>query len=374
MKIGIVCYPTYGGSGIVATELGLKLAKMGHEIHFISYALPTRLNNFQPNVFFHDVEMPHYPLFEFQLYTLALVGKIIDVAKYEKIDILHVHYAIPHAISGYLASQILEKEHKIKLVTTLHGTDITLIGLEPSFHPIVKFSLEHSDKITAVSGYLKEKTIQHFDTGKEIEVIPNFVDTRLYKRADYPELKKNIAPNNEKILIHVSNFRAVKRVCDVVKIFAEVLAVEPSKLLMVGDGPERNAAEKLAIELGIERHVNFLGKQTSLIELLSVSDIFLLPSQTESFGLSALEAMSCGVPVIGSNIGGIPEVVEHNESGFVAELGDIKRMAKYIIELFNKPKKWESFSQSARKRAVELFDIELIVPKYENLYRELLEP
>ena len=373
MKIGMVCYPTYGGSGIVATELGIELAKMGHEVHFISYALPTRLNNFQDNVFFHDVEIPNYPLFEFHLYTLALVGKIIDVVKYEKIDILHVHYAIPHAVSGYLARQILLKDYNLKLITTLHGTDITLLGLEPSFHPIIKFSLEHSERITAVSSYLKEKTIQHFNTGKDIDVIPNFVDTTVYKRGDYPELKKQIAPNDEKILIHISNFRTVKRVCDVVKIFNEVLKKIPSKLLLVGDGPDRIGAENLARELGIQNHIKFLGKQTSLVELLSISHVFLLPSQSESFGLSALEAMSCGVPVVASNIGGIPEVVDHNESGFVAELGDTKRMARYTIELLEKPKKWEGFSINARKRAVELFDIKLIVPRYEELYKELLE-
>jgi len=332
------------------------------------------MNNFQDNVFFHDVEIPNYPLFEFHLYTLALVGKIIDVVKYEKIDILHVHYAIPHAVSGYLARQILLKDYNLKLVTTLHGTDITLIGLEPSFHPIIKFSLEHSDRITAVSSYLREKTIQHFNTGREIDVIPNFVDTSIYKRQEYPGLKKLVAPNDEKILIHISNFRTVKRVCDVVKIFNEVLKKIPSKLLLVGDGPDRIAAENLARELGIQKHIKFLGKQTSLVELLSISHVFILPSQSESFGLSALEAMSCGVPVVASNIGGIPEVVGHNETGFVAELGDVSRMARYTIELLEKPKKWESFSINARKRAIELFDIKLIVPKYENIYRELFEP
>ncbi|TAL71077.1 MAG: N-acetyl-alpha-D-glucosaminyl L-malate synthase BshA [Bacteroidetes bacterium] len=372
MKIGIVCYPTYGGSGIVATELGLELARKGHHVHFISYALPTRLNTFQDNVFFHDVEIPNYPLFEFHLYTLALVGKIIDVVKYEKIDILHVHYAIPHAVSGYLANQILQKDYSLKLVTTLHGTDITLLGLEPGFHPIIKFSLEHSDRITAVSSFLREKTIQHFNTGKEIDVIPNFVNTSLYNRFAQPGLKKNIAPNDEKIFIHISNFRTVKRVCDVIKVFNEVNKQIPSKLLLVGDGPDRIPAENLARELGIQNHIKFLGKQTSLVELLSVSDVFLLPSQSESFGLSALEAMSCGVPVIGSNIGGIPEVVEHNETGFVAELGDVKRMAKYALELLQNSKKWHIFSSNARKRAVELFDTNLIVPKYETLYNELL--
>jgi N-acetyl-alpha-D-glucosaminyl L-malate synthase BshA len=374
MKIGMVCYPTYGGSGIVATELGIELAKMGHEVHFISYALPTRLNTYQDNVFFHDVEIPNYPLFEFHLYTLALVGKIIDVVKYEKIDLLHVHYAIPHAVSGYLANQILLKDYNLKLITTLHGTDITLLGMEPGFHPIIKFSLEHSDKITAVSDYLRQKTIQHFNSGKDINVIPNFVDTSVYKRGEYPALKKLIAPNDEKILVHISNFRTVKRVCDVIKIFNEVLKKIPSKLLLIGDGPDRIAAENLARQLSIQKHIKFLGKQTSLVELLSISHIFLLPSQSESFGLSALEAMSCGVPVVASNIGGIPEVVAHNETGFLAELADVNRMAKYTIELLEKPKKWLAFSINARNRAVDLFDIKSIVPKYEELYRQLLEP
>ncbi|MFA6571677.1 MAG: N-acetyl-alpha-D-glucosaminyl L-malate synthase BshA, partial [Bacteroidota bacterium] len=352
--------------------LGLYLAKNNHEIHFISYALPTRLNQFQKNIFFHDVEMPNYPLLEFQLYSLALVGKIIDVVKYEKLDVLHVHYAIPHAISGYLAQQILAPFHNLKLITTLHGTDITLVGMEPSFQPIVKFSLEHSDVITSVSKYLKEKTEQNFSTDKNIEIIPNFVDTNLYYRQSLPELKNQIAPNNEKILIHISNFRPVKRVTDVIRIFAEVLSYRPSKLLLVGDGPDRKEAELLCIELGIQCHVKFLGKQTSLVELLSISDIFLLPSQSESFGLSALEAMSCGVPVIASNIGGIPEVVSHNETGFLSELGDVQRMAKYALELLDKDKKWLVFSENSRQRAVKLFDSSIVVPKYENIYNQLI--
>ena len=373
MKIGIVCYPTYGGSGILATELGHYLAFMGNEVHFISYGQPARLDRFQAQVFYHEVEIPHYPLFEFQLYTLALTGKIVDVVKYEKLDIIHAHYAIPHAVSAYLAKDILKPVHDLKIMTTLHGTDITLIGLEQSFHPIIKHALDQSDSITAVSNYLKEKTIQNFNTSKNIEKIPNFVDTNIYRPHNYPQLKRQIAPNGEKILIHVSNFRPVKRVLDVIKIFAEVQKVHPSILLMVGDGPDRAEAEKYCRELNICDYVRFLGKQLSFIELLSVSDIFLLPSQSESFGLSALEAMSCGVPVVASNIGGIPELIEHGETGFVAEFGDTSRMAKYVIELFDNPKKHQAFAENARLRAIEQFDSKIVIPKYVEAYEKMLK-
>lgn len=372
MKIGIVCYPTYGGSGIVATELGRLLAGNNHQVHFISYSLPTRLDSFQENIYYHAVEIPHYPLFEFNLYTLALTGKIIDVAKYEKIDLLHVHYAIPHAISGFLAKDILNQSDSLKLVTTLHGTDITLVGLEPAFQPIVKYSLEHSDAITSVSEYLAQKTYQHFHTGKKIEVIPNFVDTNFYQRQHYPFLRKQFANEDEAILIHISNFRPVKRVPDTIKILAEVLKTNNAKLLLIGDGPDRTEAEKIVRELGVSKNVRFLGLQTSLIELLSISDIFLLPSQSESFGLSALEAMSCGVPVVASNIGGIPEVVFHGETGYVAELGDIERMAKYVVSLLDNKKKWQIFSENARQVAVEKFDSLKILPKYLDLYESIL--
>lgn len=372
MKIGIVCYPTYGGSGIVATELGHLLAGNNHQVHFISYSLPTRLDSFQENIYYHAVEIPHYPLFEFNLYTLALTGKIIDVAKYEKIDILHVHYAIPHAISGYLAKDILYGTDNLKLITTLHGTDITLVGLEPAFHPIVKYSLDKSDAVTSVSNYLAQKTYQHFNTEKKIEVIPNFVDTNLYKRLHYPFLRKQFADEDEAILIHISNFRPVKRVPDTIKILAEVSKTHNAKLLLIGDGPDRSEAEKLVRELNLASKVRFLGLQTSLVELLSISDIFLLPSQSESFGLSALEAMSCGVPVVASNIGGIPEVVFHGETGYVAELGDIERMAKYVVSLIENKKKWKIFSENARQIAVDKFDSFKILPKYQELYDSLL--
>lgn len=372
MKIGIVCYPTFGGSGVLATELGVGLAKNGHQVHFISYAQPMRLSSFHENIIFHAVEIPHYPLFEFHLYTLALAGKIIDVVKYEDIDILHVHYAIPHAVSGFLSRDILGKKN-LKLVTTLHGTDITLVGLEPSFLPIVRYALERSDSITAVSSHLREKTLQHFTFRNDIEVIPNFVDTSIYTRNIKQSIKNSLAPSNEKIIIHISNFRKVKRVVDVVKIFKVITEKVNAKLIMVGDGPEASAAEAMCRELELCGRVRFLGQQSGLPEILSTADLFLLPSQSESFGLSALEAMSCGVPVIASNIGGIPEVVSHAENGFLAEMGDTERMGRYAIELLTNEKKWKVFSDNARKRAVEEFDINKIVPKYENLYERILE-
>ncbi|GDX65829.1 N-acetyl-alpha-D-glucosaminyl L-malate synthase BshA [Chlorobiota bacterium] len=373
MKIGIVCYPTYGGSGVVATELGIALAKRGHEVHFITYAQPMRLDRFQDNIFYHEVEQPNYPLFEFQLYSLALAGKIVDVVRYEHLDILHVHYAIPHAISGYLAKQILKDKTTLKLVTTLHGTDITLIGLEPTFLPLVKFSLDQSDAVTAVSRFLAEKTKTGFMTKSEQIVIPNFIDTNVYHRMECTNIRGQIAPNKEKILMHVSNFRPVKRVLDTIYILQEVLKILPAKLVLVGDGPDRAEAERLARDLGIWEHVKFLGKQNALPEILSAADVFLLTSQSESFGLAALEAMSCGVPVVATNIGGIPEVITHDESGFIAELGDIKRMAKYTLDLLTHPRKWQEFSNNARKRAVDHFDTQLIVPMYESLYQKLLE-
>lgn len=368
MKIGMICYPTYGGSGIVATELGISLAERGHEVHFISYAMPMRLDTFKNNIYFHEVEIPHYPLLEFQLYTLALTGKIIDVMKYEKLDVIHAHYAIPHAVSSILTKQILPDKN-IKLVTTLHGTDITLIGLEPAFAPIVKFSIENSDRVTAVSKFLKEKTHQNFNIEKDISVVPNFIDTNIYKRIQCADLKKRFAEQGEHILVHISNFRPVKRVPDTVRILHKVLSEGiKAKLILIGDGPERSETEKLVRELGLTENVKFLGKQSAFIELLSCADVFLLPSQSESFGLSALEAMSCGVPVVASSIGGIPEVVLHGETGYVAELGDTDRMARYVIELLTNKKKWLIFSNNSRKRAEENFNIDKIIPMYEDIY------
>ncbi len=374
LRIGIVCYPTYGGSGVVATELGKALARRGYQVHFITYALPWRLDSFHDNIFFHEVELPNYPLFEFQLYSLALAGKLVDVARYERLDVLHVHYAIPHAISGYLAQRMLWEHHGIALpvITTLHGTDITLVGLEPSFYPVVRFSLEHSDAITAVSSFLAEKTRHQFLVQRPIEVIPNFVDTGFFTPQPNAELRRQFAPNGEFILMHVSNFRPVKRSPDTVRILAEVRSVLPAKLILIGDGPERGEAERLARQLGIEEHVRCLGKQPTTPELLSIADIFLLPSQSESFGLAALEAMSCGVPVVATSAGGIPELVRHGETGFLAEIGDIERMARYCLELLSNPKKHQLFRQQARQRALT-FDTNLIVPLYEQLYQRVLE-
>jgi L-malate glycosyltransferase len=368
MRIGMVCYPTYGGSGVLATELGHALARRGHSVHFVTYAQPMRLDRYQDNIYYHEVETPSYPLLEFNLYTLALAGKIIDVARYEKLDVLHVHYAIPHAISGYLAREILNGTDPVSLVTTLHGTDITLVGLEPSFHPLVKFSLERSEVVTAVSQHLAEKTRQSFDIDSPIDVIPNFVDTSVYKREPCEALSRQLGTKDEFVLMHVSNFRPVKRVQDCVRILAEVRKSVNARLVLVGDGPERSDTERLARELGLSQHVTFLGKQSALPEILAMADVFLLPSQQESFGLSALEAMACEVPVVATNIGGIPEVVRHGETGYVAELGDVQRMAKYCVELLTSPKKLAAFRANARKRAEERFSIELIVPMYEEVY------
>ncbi len=375
MNIGIVCYPTYGGSGVVATELGMELARRGHHVHFITYSVPFRLDRFQENVFFHEVEIPSYPLMEHQLYTLALAGKIIDVVKYEQLEVLHVHYAIPHAVSGFLARQILQAKNPVSLVTTLHGTDITLVGLEPTFHPLVTFSLAESDAVTAVSNHLREKTQQSFKPNKEIDVIPNFVDTKLFKRSEdkCATMRRRLAKDSEKILMHISNFRTVKRVQDTIRILAEVRSAMEARLVLVGDGPERADTERLARELGVSDYVTFLGKQNALPDILSAADLFLLPSQSESFGLSALEAMSCSVPVVASNVGGIPELVSHGENGYIAELGDVQRMAKYAIELLSSPKRWTSFSEKARAAAVEKFDVNIVVPQYEAVYRRLLD-
>jgi len=373
MKIGITCYPTYGGSGVVATELGKELALLGHEVHFISYALPHRLTSFVENIFYHEVEVSNYPLLEHQLYGLALTSKMLEVIEYEQLDLLHVHYAIPHATSAFLAKQILNKSgNEIKVITTLHGTDITLVGLEPSFLPLVKFSIEASDGVTAVSRFLKEKTLTNYYINKDIEVIHNFIDTELYKPVCNEQFKNHVAPNNEKILIHTSNFRPVKRVSDTIRILEKVNKEIPTKLILIGDGPDRSECERLSRELKLEKDVIFLGKQDGLENLLSVADIFLLPSQSESFGLAALEAMSCGVPVISSSVGGLPELVVHNKTGYIAEFADVDRMAKYALELLGKKKKFNSFSKNSRERAVKVFEKKLIVPKYIEYYEKIL--
>jgi N-acetyl-alpha-D-glucosaminyl L-malate synthase BshA len=370
MNIGITCYPTYGGSGVVATELGKALAERGHFVHFISYALPMRLSGFTGNVVFHEVEIMNYPLFDFPLYALALASKMVEVARYEKLDLFHCHYAIPHATSAYLAKQMLALPN-IKVITTLHGTDITLVGLEPSFLPVMKFSIEQSDGVTAVSRFLKEKTLTNYGIDKEIEVIPNFVDTQKYRRVPSEEVRGHFAPHGEKIIVHTSNFRAVKRVQDVIYIFFEIRKKIESKLLLIGDGPDRSQCELLARELHIHEDVRFLGKQTDVVDVLSVSDLFLMPSQSESFGLSALEAMSCGVPVISSSVGGLPELQVHGQTGYIAEIGDIDRMARYAIDLLSNPAKHELFAKAARERALE-FEASKIVSMYERYYEKIL--
>jgi len=372
MKIGITCYPTYGGSGVIATELGKALAQRGHQIHFISYALPFRLTGFVENVFFHEVEMSSYPLFEFPLYTLALASKMVEVTEFENLDLLHVHYAIPHASSAYLAKNMLKKKKDIKIITTLHGTDITLVGLEPSFLPLVKFSIEESDGVTAVSRFLKEKTITNYYIDKHIEVIPNFIDTELFKPMEACNFRKHIAPDGEKILVHTSNFRQVKRVTDTIRILERVIKEVPTKLILVGDGPDRSECERLCRQLNLFEHVKFLGKQEGLVEILNSADIFLIPSQSESFGLAALEAMSCGKPVVSSSVGGLPELIKHNETGFIAEIGDIERMARYIIDLLTNEKKYEAFSKNSRDRALNKFDKSIVIPMYEEFYNHIL--
>ena len=371
MNIGITCYPTYGGSGVVATELGKALAERGHSVHFISYALPMRLSGYTGNLLFHEVEISNYPLFDFPLYTLALASKMVEVTEYEKLDILHCHYAIPHAASAYLARQML-RPRPIKIVTTLHGTDITLVGLEPSFLPIMKLCIEESDGVTAVSRFLKEKTVTHYGINKEIDVIPNFVDTRKYLRTANPEVRSQCAPHGEKILLHTSNFRPVKRVQDVIRVFHKVLEKVDSRLILIGDGPERSICEHMTRELGIHDHVKFLGRQPDFVDVLSAADLFLMPSQSESFGLSALEAMACEVPVVSSSVGGLPELNIHGQTGYIAEIGDIDRMARYATDLLTNPAKHRLFAQAARARAMD-FDSGKIIGMYERMYARVLE-
>lgn len=373
MKIGITCYPTYGGSGVVATELGLELASMGHQVHFISYAIPHRLNRFFENVFFHEVEMSNYPLFEHSLYGLSLTSKMLEVFEFEDLDLMHVHYAIPHAVSAYLARQVLRKSKKnLKFITTLHGTDITLVGLEPSFMPLVKFSIEESDGVTAVSRFLKEKTLTNYNIQKDIEVIYNFIDVDKFKPQESEVFRNHIAPHGEKVLVHTSNFRVVKRVTDAIRVLAKVKKEIPTKLVLVGDGPDRSECERLTRELDLQKDVIFLGKQDGLTEILNASDLFMMPSQSESFGLSALEAMACGLPVVSTSVGGLPELNIHNETGYIAEIGDIDRMAKYAVELLTNERRYNTFSKNARDRAVKNFDKKLVLPKYVEYYEKIL--
>lgn len=374
MKIAISCYPTYGGSGAVATELGLELAERGHEVHVISYAQPFRLTGFRERVYFHEVEMEQYPLFEHPPYTLALAVAIHDVASKHELDLVHVHYAIPHAASAFLARQMLDGAKGPRIVTTLHGTDITLTGQHPSFHGITRFSILQSDGITAVSEYLRDETERSFAVDAErIRVIPNFIDTTLYRRDREPCHRATLAPGGEKIVMHVSNFRSVKRVEDVVRIFARLRESVPARLVMIGDGPDRPRAQARAEILGVQDHVVFLGKHTSVEELLACADLFLLPSESESFGLAALEAMACGSPVVASRVGGLPEVVPEEEAGFLLPVGDWEAMADAAVGILSDATRWEAMSRAARAVAVERFDADRIVPVYESYYREVIE-
>lgn len=372
MNIGVVCYPTYGGSGVIATELGKALARKGHKVHFITYQEPVRLDSFNENIFYHEVSALDYPLFQYQPYESALASKIVDVARYEKLDILHVHYAIPHASSALIARSILkEGGYDLPFVTTLHGTDITLVGKDPGYKPVVEYSINHSDGITSVSKSLKEDTYSNFGITREIEVIPNFIDFSRFKKTDKDHFKKAIAPNGEKILIHVSNFRKVKRVEDVVQMFDVVLKKIPSKLFLVGDGPERTGVEILCRKLGINEQVRFLGKQDAVEDLLAISDLFILPSETESFGLAALEAMAVEVPVISSNAGGIPEININGKTGFMSNVGDYEDMAKNAIYILEDEGRLKQFKKDAYAHA-KTFDIENILPKYEAYYQKVI--
>lgn len=372
MKIGIVCYPTFGGSGVVATELGKALAKEGHEIHFITYSQPSRLDFLNENLFYHEVDFRSYPLFEYAPYELALASKMVSVVKNEKLDLLHVHYAIPHASAAYMAKQILKTEGiYIPILTTLHGTDITLVGKDPSYEPVVTFSINQSDGVTSVSEDLKKETYEFFKITRDIEVIPNFIDLEKFKKQKKDHFKKAICPNGEALIVHTSNFRKVKRIRDVVDIFFNIQKEIPAKLLMIGDGPERAKAEKQAQDLGIGHDVRFLGKQEAVEEVLSVADLFLMPSEKESFGLAALEAMACEVPVISSNTGGLPELNVQGITGFMSNVGDVEDMTRNALHILDK-NNLPTFKANALKRAKE-FDISNILPLYENYYQKILE-
>ena len=372
MKIGITCYPTYGGSGVVATELGQELAARGHDIHFISYAPPIRMNPNDPHIHFHEVEVASYPLFDHPPYTLALATKMLEVFESESLDLLHVHYAIPHSVSAMLARS-MAAPRRLPFITTLHGTDITLVGSNRSYLPITRFSIEQSDGVTAISQYLQHQTVKDFDIKRPIEVIPNFVNCDLYTRKPQPALREKWAPNNEPILMHLSNFRPVKRLTDVVEIFALVRAKMPAKLVLIGDGPDRGAAEYLVRKKKLQKDVLFLGKQDQVYEKLAVADLFLMPSQLESFGLAALEAMACEVPVIATNVGGVPEVVEHGVDGFLVEPGDVKGAASYAIELLSRADRGREMGHTARLNAKKKFCANDVIPAYESYYRRVLE-
>jgi N-acetyl-alpha-D-glucosaminyl L-malate synthase BshA len=373
MKIGIVCYPTFGGSGVLATELGIALSDKGYEVHFITYEQPVRLTQgFHPNIYFHEVKVPTYPLFDFPPYETALASAMVNVIVNQDLDLLHLHYAIPHASAAYFARQILKKSGRdIPFITTLHGTDITLVGRDGTYAPVVTFSINESDAITAVSDSLREETLRSFSIEKEIHVIPNFVDVKRFHQTDKNHFKQMLAPDGERILVHVSNFRPVKRVPDVIRIFAEVKKEVPAKLLMIGDGPDRQMVEEMARNLGIYNDVRFLGKQEQISEILSIADLFLLPSETESFGLSALEAMACSVPVISTNAGGLSEINVHGKTGYLADVGDVAAMAGYAISILQNDEELLHFKKAAIAHARK-FEKQHIIPKYELLYEKVI--
>lgn len=371
MKIGIVCYPTHGGSGVVATELGKELAMRGHTVHFISYQLPFRLDRFQPNVYYHEVDMLGYPLFKYPPYTLALVNKIAELAEREELDIIHAHYAIPHSFCAHMAREVLG-DSRVKVVTTLHGTDITLVGSDPSFNRITRFSIEKSDGITAVSKSLRDETYQTFKVTKPVNVIYNFINTRQVFRLPGAREQVGCPPGQCRVLVHVSNFRPVKRVPDVVEVFARVRAEMPAKLLLVGDGVQRRAAQETADRLGVQDDVMFLGTQDNIIPILSAADLFLLPSEKESFGLGALEAMACSVPVIATQTGGLPEVVVHGETGYLAPVGDVEELARLALTLLSDESRVRQMGEAGRRRAEDHFESENVVPLYEAFYQDVL--
>jgi N-acetyl-alpha-D-glucosaminyl L-malate synthase BshA len=372
LKIGIVCYPTLGGSGVVATELGKSLARLGSQVHFITMSHPTRLVGYDENVYFHKVESGDYPLFQgYTPYSLSLAVKIREVAEQYELDLVHVHYAIPHATSAFLAREML-KPRRLPTMTTLHGTDITLVGLMPSYYEVTRFSIEQSDAVTAVSEFLRRETIREFRVEHPIDVIHNFVDTQDFRPRENPAVRRRLAPGGEKVLMHVSNFRKVKNLPVLLRVLAEVLAVLPARLVLVGDGPEREATERQAEEMGISAHVTFLGDQEYIADVLPAADVFLLPSQHESFGLAALEAMSCAVPVVGSRIGGLPEVIEHEETGFLCDPNDVDCMKAIVLGLFKNDSLRRQIGGAARERAVRLFNRDLIVGRYVEAYERLL--
>jgi N-acetyl-alpha-D-glucosaminyl L-malate synthase BshA len=374
VKIGITCYPTYGGSGAVATELGIQLAERGHEVHFVSYAQPFRLGHFRERVYFHEVEMEQYPLFEHPPYTLALAVALHETAVKEDLDLLHVHYAIPHATSAWIARQMMAGERSVPVVTTLHGTDITLTGLHPSFHAITRFSILRSQGITAPSEFLKVETVRDFGVPAErLHVIRNFVDTEIFRPGKEPCHRATLAPDGEKIVMHISNFRPVKRVVDTVEIFDRIRRKIPARMVLIGDGPDRPRVRERAEELGVDDQIVFLGKHASVDELLACADLFLLPSASESFGLGALEAMASGAPVVASRTGGIPEVVPHGEAGFLCEVGDVDAMGEAAVDILGDEALHERFSAAGRQLALDHFDASEVVPLYEDYYRRVLE-